>query len=158
VTPVDGHRFTDDERREIVRMADQVSPAYAAAEFGVKPATIRQWRRRLGISHAPEKLERLNVGIQVQALSWELRARTMGNEAGEVAETYLGMIAEMGDSGAWWMMSHAAQAARVFATLVNSAQLLTGGATTRPDLDGDKLKAESRQLLAQLREMERGPA
>lgn len=155
---MDGKRYTDDERREIVHVADTIGTRYAAAEFGVKAGTIRQWRKRLGIGNTPERLARLNAGVQVQALAWELRARTMGNECGDTAARYLEVITEAVDEPTAQAIQVAGIASLVFTRLVNSAQLLTGGPTTRPDLDGDKLRAESSELLRQLRQMERGPA
>ena len=153
-----GKRYTDEQRREIVRIADQLGPAYATAEFDVKPATIRKWRQRLGIPFSRERIDRLAGDQQVQAMEWEVRRITLANELGEIAELAVKRVRlELGDDAARYGLRNARDASLVAATLIDKAQLLSGGATARTETEGVELKHQALELLDRLEREMQGP-
>lgn len=151
MTPVT-KRYTDAERRDLVAIADERGPAYVSAEFGVKPDTIRQWRKRLGIPSSQNRLDKLNKGQQAQVMEWAVRRVRLANRYGEVAEKALDKADGALDTIAL------AQFAGIFSNVsirfADKAQLLSGAATSRTE-NVETLRGEADEIMRELEEQAR---
>lgn len=144
-----GKRYTDDERQAAMDLAATRGYRYAADESGVPIGTLKSWMRRAGRQVQPERRAQLDAQIQASSLTWEARRLTLANELGEVAALALkrtreliegqdadgGMLVRQGPGGklVYVTMHDARAGALTAATLIDKAQLLSGGATARTE-------------------------
>lgn len=133
--------WTPEHKTEALRLYQTEGTNAAAAATGVPPATIRSWAHRSGVAANCNEQRRANV--QAQQLAWAERRGIMVEEIGAVAHKALAQTVaalELGKS------RDAKDLATTMAILVDKAQLLSGGATSRSD------HADPRTKLAHLRD------
>jgi transposase-like protein len=147
--------YTPEQRQTAMDTARAHGVPYAARDSGIPRGTISKWLQRAGLSVSAERRDALAARHQVASMAWAARRAELADSIGgtaELAHTKAVDCLQRGD------LHNARMAALVMATMVDKAQLLTGGATTRPDLGGDKLRDEADEILRRLESMEGGPA
>lgn len=155
-------RWSDEQRAEALQLLKSMGPADVAAQLGIPRETIKSWAKRAGVSGAIVSERRAHV--EAAELTMEARRLESASRAEEEARALLDrMRAPMsyahvktvsGGQGAasevetvWVDLPMPTPAdqlnlARAYATLMEKVQLLTGEATTRPDLGGYDLEGE----------------
>lgn len=133
-------------RYEAGGKADEIS-----AEMGIPAATIRSWARRSGV--AARCNEERKVHVEAMQLAWAERRGVMVEEIGAVAHMALAQTVaalELGKS------RDAKDLATTMAILVDKAQLLSGGATSRSEHADPRARlSELKDELAERRQLQR---
>lgn len=118
--------YTAEQREEALALYREHGAAEAARRTGVTAGTIRAWASRGDV--ATERAEHQRAHIEAARLRWEERRTTMAHEIGETASRALDHVTTSIDSG---KARDAKDYATTMAILVDKAQLLSGGATSR---------------------------
>jgi transposase-like protein len=143
-----GKRYTPEERTAAIDAYIMNGPDYCESEFGVKRATVRQWAKRAGVTLSRARQDVLDAKIQIAGMTWEVRRVNLANELGNTAATALALVQASLETGATGLRN-ARDAAAVLSTLVDKAQLLSGGATARVE-DADTVKGRALAILEDL--------
>lgn len=132
--------YTDEQRAEALKLYRELGPAEASRRTGVKSATIRSWAHRSGEAGS-EGAEQTRAATETARLSWAQRRAELTDETGAVAAAILDRIKVSKRS------SDARALAQAFSVLIDRAQLLDGGVTSRVELsDPEDLAARVRGL------------
>lgn len=132
--------YTDEEKQEALELYRQHGPADASRRTGIKSATIRSWAHRNGEAGS-EGAEQTRAATETARLSWAQRRAELTDETGAVAAAILDRIKVSRRS------SDARALAQAFSVLIDRAQLLDGGATSRVEVsDPEDLAARVRGL------------
>lgn len=148
-------RYTEEQRREILTVADSMGTGYAVAEFGVQAGTIRKWRTRLGWIPSRERIDRLANGTAERLLDWQSRRLQLANEVGDLAVLAAKRVREGLEDATVRGLQDAATASVVLARTIDKAQLLTGAPTSRTE--DMSARAEANELLERLVAQQQGP-
>lgn len=135
-------RYTDEERALCRAVYEARGAKEAAGECGIKLNTVRGWVSRYGWRVSTNRRDELRENAGNAAIEWNARRTALANELGGAAERTLQVITNALEAGT----VTTDQAIRAIAVLIDKAQLLSGGATTRPDLDGAKLLGNITEL------------
>lgn len=131
-------------RERVIQRAQETGVRAAATEHGVSPASVSRWCRKAGVATVPH--EQTENARAVAAMRWEERRGDLLHEMGEAAELALETAVEALEDG---KVRDAQSAAVTMAILVDKAQLLSGGPTSRNEhLSG--LDAELERLAKQV--------
>jgi len=132
--------YTDEEKKEALALRRTHGPAEASRRTGIKCATIRSWAHR-SAEDASEGAEETRAATETARLSWAQRRAELTDETGAVAAAILDRIKVSRRS------SDARALAQAFSVLIDRAQLLDGGATSRVEVaDPEDLAARVRGL------------
>ncbi len=132
--------YTDEEKKEALALRRTHGPAEASRRTGIKCATIRSWAHR-SAEDASEGAEQTRAATETARLSWAQRRAELTDETGAVAAAILDRIKVSRRS------SDARALAQAFSVLIDRAQLLDGGATSRVEVaDPEDLAARVRGL------------
>lgn len=122
-------RYPEALKQEALRLLAEHGVAEASRQTGIPAGTIASWGSRLGVK-APS-VEQIAVLNAATAELWQKRKLAMGERLGAVAEKMLQRIDErINDDRTAGVRDLAAS----MAVLIDRAQLLTGGATTRAEV------------------------
>ncbi len=132
--------YTDEEKKEALALRRTHGPAEASRRTGIKCATIRSWAHR-SAEDASEGAEQTRAATEAARLSWAQRRAELTDETGAVAAAILDRIKVSRRS------SDARALSQAFSVLIDRAQLLDGGATSRVEVsDPEDLAARVRGL------------
>lgn len=142
--------YTPEDRTHALALYVQYGAAQTEERTGIPAQTIRKWASREGMSrlaHA-RKNEQLGV-VGVVRSAWEERRVTLVHRLGEAAELALnatiekikGVPAEDEIPAVLPDLKAAKDAALTCAILIDKAQLLSGGATSRNEVTDPKERA-----------------
>jgi transposase-like protein len=138
--------YTDDQRAEAVDLYLQHGLADTHHRTGIPRATLRLWLQKAG--HDPADVA-VHTGQKTQAANqatrerWETLRLTMADRSGDIASKLLEIVADNLDELKPRNAGDAKHLATAAAILIDKAQLLTGGATSRPEApwDPERVKA-----------------
>jgi len=149
----DGNQqHAQDQKREALELYRQVGPAEASRRTGIKSATIRSWAHRNGEAGS-EGAEQTRAATETARLSWAQRRAELTDDTGAVAAQMLERIKVSKRS------SDARALAQAFSVLIDRAQLLDGGVTSRVEVsDPEDLAARVRGLRDDLAARRKGKA
>lgn len=135
-----------DTRSEALRVHLTDGAAAAAQRTGVPASTVRRWAHEAG--QRTERARTTTEATQAAAMRWTERRAVMVEEMGAVAHEALAQA---------WAAMHAGNArdaknlATTMAILIDKAELLSGGATSREErVDPAALVAEARARVPSL--------
>jgi hypothetical protein len=134
-------KWTAEQKTEALRLYETEGLKAATEETGIPAATIRSLAHRSGV--AARCTEQRRVNVEATKLVWAERRGVMVEEIGAVAHMALAQTVaalELGKS------RDAKDLATTMAILVDKAQLLSGGATSRSE------HADPRAKLAHLKD------
>lgn len=122
--------YPEAAKQEALRLLAEAGPAEASRRTGIPIGTIASWGHRGGVK-APSvaSSERMVAGAQVE---WARRRVVLGERMGTAAEMALQRIEQKLESGVG--MGSMRDIAATAAVLIDRAQLLTGGATSRSEV------------------------
>jgi len=137
----DGARtYTPEQKDAALALYREHGPAEAGRRTGIPGATIRSWAHR-SAEDASEGAEQTRAATEAARLSWAQRRAQLTDETGTVAAQMLERIKVSKRS------SDARALAQAFSVLIDRAQLLDGGATSRVEVaDPEDLAARVRGL------------
>jgi transposase-like protein len=118
--------YSDAEKAQALDLYQTDGPTVAAERTGIPRGTILSWSHRAGMQSACN--ENNAKAVEAARLTWEARRLEMVHRMGEVAADALELAAKMLDGES---TSKAKDCATTMAILVDKAQLLAGGATSR---------------------------
>lgn len=139
------NHWSDEQKEQALRLYRVNGAAHASGVLGIPQGTIRRWASERGErTLAPKNVE---AAVEATRLKWSARRLTMADEVGEVAQLALDKVREMleGDK-----LRDAASGTTAFGTLVDKAQLLSGGATSRQHVDHASLVEEAKAKVLSL--------
>lgn len=126
------------------------TPHQVHERTGIPRRTIAQWAKDAGIDPMPQARAKTAAARE----AWSAIRAEVANDSGDIAGRVLTVVREALDAGELEVtsMREAKDAATVVGILVDKAQLLSGDATSRPELPAvrdhvlDAAKAEARHL------------
>jgi hypothetical protein len=138
-------KWTDAQRDEALAIYRVDGPSEAARRTGIPRPTITSWACRNG--EASLMRENLMANVLAQQLRWAERRESMVHEMGDVAQKALTKAGEAIDAD---KLRDAKDAATTMAILVDKAQLLSGGATSRPAFDPQRVIEQAKAKVVEL--------
>lgn len=130
--------YTDAEREHALGLIAEHGIAYARKQTGIPKPTLSRWAKKAGVDIGTLHREQTANAVQAIKAGWEERRSVMVHEIGAVAHMAL---AQTSNAVADGDMRVAKDAATTMAILVDKAQLLSGGATSRPDRAEERARA-----------------
>jgi transposase-like protein len=122
-------KYTDEQRAEALALYAEVGPAKAARQLGIRAGTLRQWAVRAGVTgHDP----RTRLATEAAKTKWAARRDDLANQAGAAAQIVLEAMVKAAQGGDG---TTARGLSIAFGVTVDKAQLLSGGATSRDQID-----------------------
>jgi transposase-like protein len=118
--------YSDAEKAHALDLYQTDGTTAAATATGIPKGTIAAWAARSGLH--TDCNSTTSAATEAARLTWELRRTEMVHRMGEVAADALELAAKMLDGES---TSKAKDCATTMAILVDKAQLLAGGATSR---------------------------
>ena len=114
-------------KAKALKLYPEVGATEAARACGVHRNTVIAWAKQAGLvtTHGREKVA---AAHEATKLRWEERRQALVHEIGEVASLLLEVVREKAESRD---LRNVAAGTTAFGTLVDKAQLLSGGATSR---------------------------
>lgn len=151
--------YTDEQRAEGVALCLEVGMAEAHNRTGIPKPTLSRWLTPEQQTEMAERFQQKTAAAtEASRQHWaELRA-VMVDEAGDVAQRLLRLIADHTGDLAPSSPRDAKDLATAMAILVDKAQLLSGDATSRPSMPWSKAEvvAEAAERAEGLRVIEGG--
>lgn len=126
-------RYTESFKERAVELAVEHGPAEASRMVGVKAGTVRAWCSRAGV--VTVATERTAAATTRAHQRWEERRAVLTHRIGEVAELALDVTERALQKGE---TRKASDASATVARLVDKAQLLSGGNTSRIGTDTER--------------------
>lgn len=121
-------KWTPDQKAEALRIYATQGSGPAASQTGIPMGTIRSWALRTGV--AASCTEQRRATVEASRLHWAERRGVMVEEIGAVAHMALAQTVQALEEG---KTRDAKDLATTMAILVDKAQLLSGGATSRSE-------------------------
>lgn len=149
--------YTPEQRAEAVALAVEVGTTEAASRLEMPKSTLNGW-----LSDEDRAQMRARSAAKTSAATeeatrrWALVRAELVGEAGDCAKALLALIRDHVEELAPRNARDAKDLATAMAILVDKAQLLDGGATSRPALpwDPDAVKADAEARVVALRPVE----
>lgn len=139
-TPVSrGTTWSPEQRQQALELYRKHGAATAGQQLGIPAGTIRRWASENG--ERTLRRETSQASIDATKLRWEERRQTLIHDMGRVAQKALQTCEDGLDTG---KTRDAQAAATTLAILIDKAQLLSGGATSRPNINPGELLDKSR--------------
>lgn len=128
-----------ERRAEALRLLAEVGLAEASRRCGIAPGTIASWGHRNGV-HAPS-VANMEAIHERKQIAWAERKLVLGQKLGELASKAALRIEQRLDADR--DVRSARDLAATMAVLVDKAQLLTGGVTSRAEVVERTIEHES---------------
>lgn len=135
--------YSDERRSEVIALSCELGVTSTVAQTGVSRRTIYRWRKEADLGTVPP--EKVLAALQSRRDTWLLRKSIEAVEAGADAEAVREQMVHFALEG---QTLDAMRLVNVYGTLIDKAQLLTGGPTSRDergfDWDGEmnRLRAD----------------
>lgn len=144
--------YTQAERNDARGIATAEGIPTASRKLGIPEGTLRKWDSRYGWGIARARQAQMETRHTIISLEWATRRVGLATDLGDTAAKALARCDDALDLG---RLNDARQAALTASVLIDKAQLLSGGATSRTDdLHGDRLDAEVAEIVAKMEAME----
>lgn len=141
-------RYTDDQKAEALHLLAEVGLGESARRTGIPPGTVASWGHRNGVESPPT--DTVAALVEQRKESWQIRKIALGERLGRICEKAAQRIEERLDADT---IHGIRDLSGSIAILVDRAQLLTGGATSRTETveRTPEAEAEVAQVLEQVR-------
>lgn len=122
-------KYPEAAKQEALRLLAEVGPHEASRRTGIPIGTIASWGHRHAVKAPPvASVERMVAGAQVE---WARRKVQLGERLGGLAEDIAARIQQRIDVD---KVTGVRDLAATMAVVIDRAQLLTGGATSRSEV------------------------
>lgn len=118
--------YSDDDRLAAIVLAADLGPSATSRQLGIPKCTISRWCAAAGVDVRSQS--RTRAATDAAGEKWHLRRLTVVDRLGNEAEAALACVQR---ALAADRLGAARQAATTMGTLIDKAQLLSGGATAR---------------------------